>query len=85
MTKKELYLLHYFVVNKNRVLTKQNIAEHLWGDYVETGNSLDFVYQYIKNIRKKITKAGGGVYMAEKKRSSSHIYLYLSYKSKEET
>lgn len=59
LTRKEYELLLYFVVNKNRVLTKQSIAEHLWGDYIDALDSFDFVYQHIKNLRKKITQAGG--------------------------
>ncbi len=63
LTKKEFELLHYLIINKNRLLTKQNIAEHLWGDYVDAGDSFDFVYQHIKNLRKKISDAGGGDYL----------------------
>ncbi len=59
LTRKEFDLLHYFIVNKNRLLTKQSIAEHLWGDYMDAADSFDFVYQHIKNLRKKIMKAGG--------------------------
>ncbi len=59
LTRKEFDLLHYLVVNKNRLLTKQAIAEHLWGDYMDMADSFDFVYQHIKNLRKKITAAGG--------------------------
>lgn len=63
LTRKEFQLLHYFIINQNRLLTKQGIAEHLWGDYVDMGDSFDFVYQHIKNIRKKITSLGGGDYI----------------------
>ncbi|GJM30222.1 MAG: DNA-binding response regulator [Cyclobacteriaceae bacterium] len=59
LTRKEYEMLLYFVVNKNRVLTKQSIAEHLWGDYIDALDSFDFVYQHIKNLRKKIAQAGG--------------------------
>jgi len=59
LTRKEYELLLYFVVNKNRVLTKQSIAEHLWGDYIDALDSFDFVYQHIKNLRKKLSNAGG--------------------------
>ena len=58
LTRKEYELLLYFVVNKNRVLTKQSIAEHLWGDYIDALDSFDFVYQHIKNLRKKLSQAG---------------------------
>ncbi|MCB0609681.1 MAG: response regulator transcription factor [Lewinellaceae bacterium] len=59
LTLKEYELLLFFVTNKNRVLTKQSIAEHLWGDNVDFLDSFDFVYQHIKNLRKKITAEGG--------------------------
>ncbi|MEQ6166330.1 MULTISPECIES: response regulator transcription factor [unclassified Ekhidna] len=63
LTRKEYELLHYFVVNQNRLLTKQAIAEHLWGDYMDTMDSFDFVYQHIKNLRKKIMNVGGKDYL----------------------
>lgn len=58
LTPKEFDLLLYLASNKNHVLSKQTIAEHLWGDYVDHLNNLDFVYQHIKNLRKKLTEAG---------------------------
>lgn len=63
LTRKEYELLLYMMVNKNRVLSKQSIAEHLWGDYMDAVDSFDFVYQHIKNLRKKILKAGGQDYI----------------------
>ena len=63
LTRKEYELLFYFLVNKNRVLTKQSIAEHLWGDQIDLYDSFDFVYQHIKNLRKKITQADGKDYI----------------------
>ncbi len=56
LTKKEYEMLLFFATNSKRVLTKQNIAEHLWGDYIDQADSFDFVYQHIKNLRKKIQK-----------------------------
>ncbi|MEM8896569.1 MAG: response regulator transcription factor [Bacteroidota bacterium] len=64
LTPKEFELLLYFWMNKNRVLTKASIAEHLWGDQLDLYNSFDFVYQHIKNIRKKLTKAGSKDYIS---------------------
>lgn len=63
LTKKEFELLVYFISNQNRVVTKQSIAEHLWGDQVDFYDSFDFVYQHIKNLRKKIIAVGGGDYI----------------------
>ncbi len=59
LTAKEYDLLLFFLANKNRVLTKQSIAEHLWGDHADLLDSYDFVYQHIKNLRKKMLSAGG--------------------------
>ena len=59
LTKKEYEMLLFFANNARRVLTKQNIAEHLWGDFIDQSDSFDFVYQHIKNLRKKIQKVAG--------------------------
>lgn len=63
LTKKEFDLLLYFINNKNRVLTKESIAEHLWGDHVEYIENYDFIYTHIKNLRKKVLSAGGNDYL----------------------
>ena len=63
LTKKEYDLLLYFMYNKNRVLTKESIAEHLWGDHIDEADSYDFIYNHIKNLRKKISLAGGKNYI----------------------
>src|ERR1035437_1231655 len=59
LTKKEYELLLYFTANLNRVITKESIAEHLWGDSIDSGDSFDFIYTHIKNLRKKIMDLGG--------------------------
>ena len=63
-TPKEFYLLLYFIVNKNRVLSRQSIAAHLWGDYTDNLANFDFVYQHVKNLRRKISHAGGTDYIS---------------------
>jgi len=63
LTRKEFDLLIFFINNQNRVLTKESIAEHLWGDHMDLSDSFDFVYTYIKNIRKKIQEQGGKDYI----------------------
>lgn len=63
ITRKEFELLLYLIVNKNRVLSRQSIATHLWGDYTDNLANFDFVYQHIKNLRKKISTANGADYI----------------------
>jgi DNA-binding response OmpR family regulator len=54
LTKKEYELLLYFVINKNRVVSKQSIAEHLWGDHFDMADNYDTVYVHTMNLRKKL-------------------------------
>jgi len=63
LTKKEFNIIHFFVVNKNRLLTKEAIAEHLWGDHIEMTDSFNFIYPHLANLRKKIAKFGGKDYI----------------------
>ncbi|MCG9793249.1 response regulator transcription factor [Flavobacterium algicola] len=58
LTQKEYELLLLFLSNKNRVLGKNTIAESLWGDYVDAYDNYDFIYQHIKNLRKKMIENG---------------------------
>ena len=58
LTRKEYELLIYFVINKNKVLSKNTIAEHLWGDDMDMADNYDFIYAHIKNLRKKLLAAG---------------------------
>lgn len=63
LTKKEFELLMFFVSNKNRLLTRESIAEHLWGDNIDLADNFDFIYTHINNLRKNILKAGGNDYI----------------------
>ena len=59
LTRKEFDLLMFFVSNRGRVLTKESIAEHLWGDFADSADSFDFVYSHIKNLRRKLVEKTG--------------------------
>jgi DNA-binding response OmpR family regulator len=63
LTRKEFDLLLFLVYNKNRLLTKESIAEHLWGDHIDQADNFDFIYNHIKNLRRKISQAGGKDYI----------------------
>ena len=63
LTKKEYDLLLYLLASPNRVLTKESIAEHLWGDEADASDSFDFIYTHLKNLRKKLQEHGAGDYI----------------------
>ena len=54
LTSKEYDLLLYFISNKNRVVSKNALAEHLWGDDADRLDNFDFIYNHVKNLRKKL-------------------------------
>jgi len=63
LTRKEYDMLLYFIANKGKVISKNAIAEHLWGDEIDLTDSFDFIYTHIKNIRKKLLEAGHKDYL----------------------
>ncbi|WP_341836132.1 response regulator transcription factor [Chitinophaga pollutisoli] len=63
LTKKELDLLLYFIGNKNKVISKGALAEHLSGDMADMFDSHAFVYAHIKNLKRKLIEAGYGNYL----------------------
>jgi len=58
LTKKEYDLLLFFVGNKNKVISKNALAEHLSGDMADMLDNHDFVYAHIKNLKAKLNRAG---------------------------
>jgi DNA-binding response OmpR family regulator len=63
LTRKEYDLLLYLVSNKNRVISKNALAEHLSGDNAEAFNNFDFIYTHIKNVKRKLVAAGCNDYI----------------------
>ncbi len=58
LTPKEYKLFLYFAGNKNKVVTKTAIANHLWGDEMDMPGNFDYIYTHIKNLRKKLVASG---------------------------
>jgi two-component system, OmpR family, response regulator ArlR len=56
--RKEFDILSYLATNKNRLVNKSALAEHVWGDQMDTADNFDFIYSQIKNLRKKMKDAG---------------------------
>mgnify|MGYP001381383846 FL=1 len=63
VTKREIDRLLFLIGNKNKVLSKSAIAEHLSGDMADMLDNHDFVYAHIKNLKKKLNDAGSGDYI----------------------
>jgi len=63
LTKKEYQLLLYFIVNKGKVISKNAITQHLWGDDMNAQDNADIIYTHIKNLRKKLQEAESGDYL----------------------
>ena len=58
LTKSEYELLLFLIGNKNRVVSKNAIAEHLSGDMADMLDNHNFVYAHVKNLKAKLADAG---------------------------
>jgi Response regulators consisting of a CheY-like receiver domain and a winged-helix DNA-binding domain len=58
LTKTEYELLLFLIGNKNRVISKSALAEHLSGDMADMLDNHYFVYAHIKNLKAKLADAG---------------------------
>jgi DNA-binding response OmpR family regulator len=54
LTRKEFDLLQYLVLNKDKVLTRQQLYEHIWGNLLDDQYDSNFIDVHIKNLRKKL-------------------------------
>ncbi len=63
LTRKEFELLMFMINNPDTTLTKESLADHLWGEHADMAESFDFIYSHIKNLRKKITQGGAKDYI----------------------
>ena len=55
LTRKEYDILSFLVLNKNRVVTRLQISEHIWGDIIEENYNSNYIDVHIKNLRKKLS------------------------------
>jgi DNA-binding response OmpR family regulator len=54
LTKKEYDLLQYLVLNHDKVLTRQQLYEHIWGNILDDQYDSNFIDVHIKNLRRKL-------------------------------
>ena len=55
LTRKEFDLLSYMLLHKNRVLTRMQLSEHIWGSFTDDDSDSNYIDVHIKNIRKKLS------------------------------
>ena len=58
LTKTEYELLVFLICNRNKVVSKAAIAEHLVGEMADIMNNFNVVFTHIKNLKKKLEAAG---------------------------
>ena len=63
LTRKEFDLLIYLVANKNKVISKDAIAEHISGEQADYMDNFDIIYAHIKNLKKKLSASGAQDYL----------------------
>jgi DNA-binding response OmpR family regulator len=56
LTKKEYDLLQYLLINRNRVLTRYQLYEHIWGNILDDQYDSNFIDVHVKNLRKKLNE-----------------------------
>ena len=64
LTTTEFRLLLYLITNKNRVVSKNSISQHLLNDDdIDQIDNHNFVYSHLKNLRKKLVEKGSEDYI----------------------
>ncbi len=55
LTRKEYDIFNFLLLNKNKVVTRLQISEHIWGDIIEENYNSNYIDVHIKNLRKKLS------------------------------
>lgn len=58
LVKKEFDILNYFISRQGHMISKETLAEDVWGDNYDLADNYDFIYAQIKNLRQKLENAG---------------------------
>jgi two-component system response regulator CiaR len=61
LTKKEFDILQHLIANRNIVVSKNSMLEYIWGDYVDSSQSVDLLSTHLKNLKKKLKAANATV------------------------
>lgn len=55
LSKKEYDILIHFAMRRGHIISKESLAEAVWGDYIDQACNFDFIYTHVKNLRRKLT------------------------------
>jgi DNA-binding response OmpR family regulator len=58
LTPREFAILEFLLYNRNRVVSRFSLAEHVWGDDYDPFSMSNFMDVHIKNLRRKIGDSG---------------------------
>lgn len=61
LLKKEFDILAYFMQRPGHMVDKSVLAEAVWGDHADQADNFHFVYAQVKNLRRKLEKAGATI------------------------
>ncbi len=61
LLKKEYMILLYFIERHEIIVSKEMIAEAIWGDYIDQADNFDFLYAQLKNLRAKLKYYGANL------------------------
>lgn len=61
VSRKEFDILHYLISRPDRVVSKEALAEAVWGDYIDQSDNFDFIYAHMKNLRKRLKMASADI------------------------
>ena len=61
LSRKEYDMLHYLMNRQGHLISKEALAEGVWGDYIDQADNYDFIYSHMKNLRRKLKDNGADI------------------------
>jgi DNA-binding response OmpR family regulator len=63
LTRKEYDILSFLILHKNKVVSRLQISEHIWGDIIEENYNSNYIDVHVKNLRKKLAPHINGEFL----------------------
>ncbi len=61
LSRKEYDILLHIAMRRGHIISKESLAEAVWGDFIDQVDNFDFIYTHMKNLRRKLSVAGSQV------------------------